>query len=80
FLALGWHLEEIHVTWAHLEKKMDKTTALHQVSGRTALTELGDGVASIKRRHRDFQSDGIEDFVTASERSCLKVDLESSTW
>ncbi|GKD17407.1 hypothetical protein Tco_1206565 [Tanacetum coccineum] len=20
-LALGWHLEEIHVTWAHLEKK-----------------------------------------------------------
>ncbi|GJT59626.1 hypothetical protein Tco_1003159 [Tanacetum coccineum] len=21
FLALGWILEEIHVTWAHLEKK-----------------------------------------------------------
>ncbi|GJX15546.1 mutator type transposase [Tanacetum coccineum] len=21
FLALGWHLDEIHVTWAHLEKK-----------------------------------------------------------
>ncbi|GJV20478.1 transposon ty3-G gag-pol polyprotein [Tanacetum coccineum] len=21
FLVLGWHLEEIHVTWAHLEKK-----------------------------------------------------------
>ncbi|GKB68205.1 hypothetical protein Tco_0929617, partial [Tanacetum coccineum] len=21
FLAVGWHLEEIHVTWAHLEKK-----------------------------------------------------------
>ncbi|GJZ68504.1 hypothetical protein Tco_0631744 [Tanacetum coccineum] len=21
FLALGWHLEETHVTWAHLEKK-----------------------------------------------------------
>ncbi|GJW01138.1 hypothetical protein Tco_1556389, partial [Tanacetum coccineum] len=21
FLALGWHLEKIHVTWAHLEKK-----------------------------------------------------------
>ncbi|GJZ65531.1 hypothetical protein Tco_0622227 [Tanacetum coccineum] len=21
FLALGWHLEEIHVTWAYLEKK-----------------------------------------------------------
>nr|GEV56762.1 hypothetical protein [Tanacetum cinerariifolium] len=21
FLALGWHLEEIHITWTHLEKK-----------------------------------------------------------
>ncbi|GJY24188.1 reverse transcriptase domain-containing protein [Tanacetum coccineum] len=21
FLALGWHLQEIHVTWAHLKKK-----------------------------------------------------------
>ncbi|GKG26785.1 hypothetical protein Tco_0402488, partial [Tanacetum coccineum] len=21
FLALGWLLEEVHVTWAHLEKK-----------------------------------------------------------
>ncbi|GJZ63440.1 retrovirus-related pol polyprotein from transposon TNT 1-94 [Tanacetum coccineum] len=24
FLALGWLLEEIHMTWAHLEKKQDK--------------------------------------------------------
>ncbi|GJS36971.1 MAK10-like protein [Tanacetum coccineum] len=24
FLALGWHLEEIYVTWAHLEKKMTR--------------------------------------------------------
>ncbi|GKE40675.1 zinc finger, CCHC-type containing protein, partial [Tanacetum coccineum] len=24
FLALEWHLEEIHVTWAHLEKKRTK--------------------------------------------------------
>ncbi|GJS27958.1 hypothetical protein Tco_0488578 [Tanacetum coccineum] len=40
----------------------------------------GDDVASIKRRRRDFQSDGVEDFVTASERSSLKVDLEPSMW
>ncbi|GJT82118.1 hypothetical protein Tco_1056460 [Tanacetum coccineum] len=40
----------------------------------------GDGVASIKRRRRDLSSDGVEDFVTASERSRLKVDLEPSTW
>ncbi|GJY19192.1 hypothetical protein Tco_0390683 [Tanacetum coccineum] len=24
FLALRWHLEEIHVTWAHLEKKQTR--------------------------------------------------------
>ncbi|GJV10617.1 hypothetical protein Tco_1352158 [Tanacetum coccineum] len=24
FLALGWHLKEIHVTWAHLEKKQTR--------------------------------------------------------
>ncbi|GKE87775.1 hypothetical protein Tco_1565250 [Tanacetum coccineum] len=24
FLALEWHLEEIHVTWAHLEKKQTR--------------------------------------------------------
>ncbi|GJZ14785.1 hypothetical protein Tco_0550462 [Tanacetum coccineum] len=33
FLALGWHLEEIHVTWAHLEKKQTRLrtyTKIHQ--------------------------------------------------
>nr|GEV43315.1 reverse transcriptase domain-containing protein [Tanacetum cinerariifolium] len=39
-----------------------------------------DGVASIKRRRRDLQSDGVEDFVTTSKRSRLKEDLESLTW
>ncbi|GKG22238.1 hypothetical protein Tco_0387541 [Tanacetum coccineum] len=24
FLALGWHLEEMHMTWAHLEKKQTR--------------------------------------------------------
>ncbi|GJR79674.1 hypothetical protein Tco_0150459 [Tanacetum coccineum] len=44
FLTLGWHLVEIHVTWAHLE------------------------------------NDGVKDFVTTSECSRLKEDLESLTW
>ncbi|GJY75812.1 hypothetical protein Tco_0480928 [Tanacetum coccineum] len=46
---------------------------------RNMSQERGDGVASIKRRRRDLQSDGVEDFVMASERSRLKEDLESST-
>ncbi|GJY89636.1 hypothetical protein Tco_0504832 [Tanacetum coccineum] len=43
-------------------------------------TERGDGIASIKRHCRDLQSDDVKDFVTASERSRLKEDLESSMW
>ncbi|GJW97642.1 zinc finger, CCHC-type containing protein [Tanacetum coccineum] len=61
-------------------EETDKTTTLHQVPRRTTHTERGDGVASIKRCPRDLQSDGVKDFVTASERSRLKEDLESSTW
>ncbi|GKD95082.1 hypothetical protein Tco_1374919 [Tanacetum coccineum] len=65
FLALGWHLEGIHVTWAHLEKKY--------------LTERRDGVTSIKRRRWDPSSDGVRDLVTATGCSGLNEDLESST-
>ncbi|GJW68525.1 hypothetical protein Tco_0122949 [Tanacetum coccineum] len=41
--------------------------------------ECGDGVAGIKRRHRDPSSDGVRDLVTASGRGRLNEDLESST-
>ncbi|GJS54642.1 hypothetical protein Tco_0628004 [Tanacetum coccineum] len=40
----------------------------------------GDGVAGIKRCLRDLYSDGVRNFATASGRSRLKDDLESSTW
>nr|GEZ77134.1 hypothetical protein [Tanacetum cinerariifolium]GEZ88137.1 hypothetical protein [Tanacetum cinerariifolium] len=40
----------------------------------------GDGVASIKRRHRDLSGDGVRDLETASGRGRRKGDLESSTW
>ncbi|GJU48078.1 hypothetical protein Tco_1217633 [Tanacetum coccineum] len=72
FLALGWHLEEIHLTWAYLEKK--------RIRLRLYTKYLEEGVPSIKRRRRDLQSNGVKDFVTELERSRLKEDLESSTW
>ncbi|GKE87959.1 hypothetical protein Tco_1565434, partial [Tanacetum coccineum] len=49
FLALGWLLEEIHVTWAHLEK----TTTLHQILEEVVHTECGDGVVCFKRWRQD---------------------------
>ncbi|GJS92472.1 hypothetical protein Tco_0799440 [Tanacetum coccineum] len=39
-LAFGRHLEEIHMTWAHLEKKTDKTTELHQHFSRLCSQRL----------------------------------------
>ncbi|GJS06111.1 hypothetical protein Tco_0362907 [Tanacetum coccineum] len=44
FLALGWHLEEIHVTWAHLEKKQTRlqtyTKSLEESCSQSVETAL----------------------------------------
>nr|GEU85954.1 hypothetical protein [Tanacetum cinerariifolium] len=42
-------------------------------------TVTEDGVASIKRRHRDLSSDGVRNKATTSGRGRLKEDLKSST-
>ncbi|GJZ59941.1 hypothetical protein Tco_0615757 [Tanacetum coccineum] len=78
FLALGWLSEEIHLTWAHLEKKRTRL--------RTYTKSLEDlciqciETASIKRRRRDLSGDGVRNLATASGRDRLKEDLESSMW
>ncbi|GJT87962.1 putative reverse transcriptase domain-containing protein [Tanacetum coccineum] len=59
-----WVFDEVFSTWMAFEGN----------------TRRGDGVASIKQRRRDLQSDDVKDFVAASERSRLKEDLISSTW
>ncbi|GJZ96561.1 hypothetical protein Tco_0668895 [Tanacetum coccineum] len=80
FLALGWHLEEIHVTWDHLEKKRTRLRTCTKIHQEVLLTEHGDGVAGIKLRRCDLSGDGVWILATASQRSRLKVDLEPSTW
>ncbi|GKE28291.1 hypothetical protein Tco_1443675, partial [Tanacetum coccineum] len=42
--------------------------------------ERGNGVAGIKQRRRNLSGDGVWTFLTASQHSRLKVDLEPSTW
>ncbi|GJT69806.1 reverse transcriptase domain-containing protein [Tanacetum coccineum] len=63
FLALGWHLEEIHMTWAHLEKKRTRLRLY------TIYLEEGDGIAGFKRQRRDFYGDDVMDLTTVSGRS-----------
>ncbi|GKB40166.1 hypothetical protein Tco_0885108 [Tanacetum coccineum] len=64
FLALGWHLEEIHVTWAHLEKKRTRL--------RTYTKSLGRNVYSAWGRRLDFIRRRLDYFETASRSVRLK--------
>ncbi|GJY84572.1 hypothetical protein Tco_0497948 [Tanacetum coccineum] len=59
-------------------EETDKITDLYQILEEVLLTACGDGVADIKGRRRDLSSDGVRDLVTASGRSRLNEDLESS--
>nr|GEU38308.1 hypothetical protein [Tanacetum cinerariifolium] len=77
FLAHGWLLEEIHVTWTHLEKKQTRLRTC--IKSLEELTECGDSVRSIKRCHHDLYSDSIEDITKASGRNRVKSDQEDST-
>ncbi|GKC24352.1 hypothetical protein Tco_1026502 [Tanacetum coccineum] len=43
YLAFGRHLEEIHVTWAHLEKKRTRLRTYTNIS-QEFYSEAGDGV------------------------------------
>ncbi|GJR41895.1 hypothetical protein Tco_1309998, partial [Tanacetum coccineum] len=61
-------------------EETDKIMDLHQIPWRFMHTLRGDGVAGIKRHHRDIYGDGVRNFTTASGRGRLKEDLESSTW
>nr|GEU99482.1 hypothetical protein [Tanacetum cinerariifolium] len=80
FLALGCHLEEIHMTWDHLEKKQTRLQTCTKIHQEVLLTERGDYVPGIKRRRRDLSGDGVLILATTSKHSRLKVDLEPSTW
>ncbi|GJY49104.1 hypothetical protein Tco_0439060 [Tanacetum coccineum] len=59
-------------------EETDEITDLHQILEEVLLTEREDGVAGIKRRHRDLFSDGVWNLETASGRGRIKEDLESS--
>ncbi|GJS11013.1 hypothetical protein Tco_0367809 [Tanacetum coccineum] len=72
---LGWLLEEIHVTWAHLEKKRTRlrlyTKSLEEIRIQTVETASG-----FHAMPSGFASDGVRCLVTTSERSRPKESLE----
>ncbi|GJU35797.1 reverse transcriptase domain-containing protein [Tanacetum coccineum] len=56
--SLGWHFEEIHVTWAHLEKRQTRLRLYTKSFEEIVHTERGYGVANYKRRRQRFD-DGV---------------------
>ncbi|GKD05431.1 hypothetical protein Tco_1180405 [Tanacetum coccineum] len=68
---LGWHLEEIHVTWTHLEKKRTRLRTYTKIHQEVLFTECGDGIRSTKRHHHDLSGDGVWILATPSQRMDL---------
>nr|GFB92311.1 hypothetical protein [Tanacetum cinerariifolium] len=73
---LGWHLEEIHVTWAHLEKKRTRLQLFTKVDEEMC-TVAGDGVRNLVTPS-EHHSDGVKTFVTATDLKRLKKALKDS--
>ncbi|GJX48985.1 hypothetical protein Tco_0275830 [Tanacetum coccineum] len=68
FETLGWHLEEIHVTWAHLEKKRTRLRTYTKIHQEVLFSERGDGVRSTKRHRHDLSGDGVWILAMTSQR------------
>ncbi|GJY33708.1 hypothetical protein Tco_0418177 [Tanacetum coccineum] len=77
-VALGWHLEKIHMTWAHLEKKQTRlqlyTKVVEEKSSQWLETAL-----EILVTPSGLQSDGVRNLVTMSGSNRLKEALKYST-
>ncbi|GJS22647.1 hypothetical protein Tco_0451279 [Tanacetum coccineum] len=73
--ALGWLLEEIHMTWTHLEKKQDKSATLCEVAQR--ITYSGKTASEIIVTPSGYTSDSVRSFVTASKHNRLNEALEN---
>ncbi|GJV27563.1 hypothetical protein Tco_1384011 [Tanacetum coccineum] len=68
-LTLGCHLEKIHVTWAHLEKKQTRLRTCTKIHQEVLFSECRNGIAGIKRRRRDLSGDGVLILATVSQPS-----------
>ncbi|GKB24367.1 hypothetical protein Tco_0863768, partial [Tanacetum coccineum] len=65
--AFGWLLEEIHVTWAHLEKKRTRLQTLHQSLLKNSVQCL-ETASQIFATTSDHTRDDVKKPMTMSER------------
>ncbi|GJW11549.1 hypothetical protein Tco_1577376 [Tanacetum coccineum] len=70
-LTLGWLLEEIHVTWAHLEKKRTRLR-LYTKSLKETIIQMVETASPTIATTLEIDQDGVKNITMASECSRLK--------
>ncbi|GKC08046.1 hypothetical protein Tco_0999656 [Tanacetum coccineum] len=70
WVALGWILEEIHVTWAHLEKKRTRLQ-LYTKSLEEIIIQTVETASPTLATMSELDQDGFRSIMTASEYSRL---------
>ncbi|GJS56567.1 reverse transcriptase domain-containing protein [Tanacetum coccineum] len=77
FLALGWLLEEIHVTWAHLEKKWTRlrlyTRSLEEIIIQTVETASPTLATASKLDQDDCDHDSLGAFLSYEAKRRLEI-------
>ncbi|GJU82328.1 hypothetical protein Tco_1284693 [Tanacetum coccineum] len=80
YFSFGRHLDELHVTWAHLEKKRTRlrinTKTLEDLCSQSLETE-SQAIHNVVTTHQVTAS---HHFMTASARTDLNPDLEDSSY
>ncbi|GJS97644.1 hypothetical protein Tco_0804612 [Tanacetum coccineum] len=69
--TLGWLLEEIHVTWAHMEKKQTRLR-LYTKSLEEVIIQNVETVSPTLATASELDQDGVRSIKTVSECSRLK--------
>ncbi|GJV72218.1 hypothetical protein Tco_1492213 [Tanacetum coccineum] len=69
--ALGWLLEEIHLTWAHLEKKRTRLRLYTKFLKETIIQAVETALPTTTTM-LELDQDGVRSIMTASECSRLK--------
>ncbi|GJW65376.1 hypothetical protein Tco_0117260 [Tanacetum coccineum] len=79
YFAFGWHLDDLHVTWAHLEKKRTRLRTKTKTLEDISLQTLETGSGALQDAVSVHQATASQDLTTASARADSKADLEDSS-
>ncbi|GKD37181.1 hypothetical protein Tco_1257388 [Tanacetum coccineum] len=80
YFSFGRHLDELHVTWAHLEKKRTRLQTNTKTLEDLCSKSLETASPAIRDAVRSHQVTASQNFKTASARTESNTDLEDLTY